>query len=144
MTLSNKLMYALLGLVVLSTIGMLFGSWRVVLYPFFPVAGICMVFGLMREVRSNRKMLLLPAGLVALLAALYVWLDAMSVADPDGEGLVLGFAPTTALYFFGITPAVILVGLAFALTFSEETIESDKDAETPGPSHSEDQERTEV
>lgn len=144
MNLSNKLMYALLGLVILLTIGMLVGSWRMVLYPFLPIAGICITYGLLRNVRSNRMMLLLPISLVALLTVLYIWLDAMSVADPDGEGLVLGFAPTTALYFFGITPVTLLVGLAFALTFSEEVSGTDEDAQTSNSPRNEGQERTEV
>jgi len=121
--LSNRLIYAMLGLLVLVIIGMLVGSWRIVLYPFLLIVGISISFGLTRALRSNQGVLLIPVGVVALLLALYGSLDLMSVADPAGEGMVFGFAPTTALYFFGITPVILLVGLAFALTFSRDAPE---------------------
>ncbi len=122
-------------------VGMLIASWRMILYPFLLVVGIGILFGLTRAVQRNRGVLLLPIGLVALLVALYGWLDSMSVADPAGEGLVLGFAPTTALYFFGITPVILLTGLAFALTFSQDAPELEEDTEVQGGAREDNRER---
>lgn len=130
--LSNVSIYAMLGLVIVLIVGMLLSSWRLVLYPFLPIVGIGMLYGLTRAVKRNRALLLVPSGVVVLLAGLYGWLDAMSVADPDGEGLVIGFAPTTALYFFGVAPAFLLVGLLFALTFSQDAPEVEESAQTSG------------
>ena len=137
----NGLIYAMLGLIVLIIVGMLIASWRMVLYPFLLVVGISILFGLTRAVQRNRSVLLLPIGLVILLVALYGWLDSMSVADPDGEGIVLGFAPTTALYFFGVMPAFLLVGLAFALTFSQDAPELEEDPEVQGGAREDNRER---
>lgn len=138
----NRLIYAMLGLVVLIIVGMLIASWRMVLYPFLLIVGISILFGLTRAVQRNRSVLLLPIGVVVLLVALYGWLDSMSVADPDGEGIVLGLAPTTALYFFGIMPAFLLVGLAFSLTFSQDAPELEEDSEVQGGAREDNRERS--
>ncbi|RNL80592.1 hypothetical protein [Halostreptopolyspora alba] len=118
---SDLLIYALLLLVTTATVGMLLADWRLVLYPTLLAAGV--LVALSRPARDRRIAVALPAGVSVLLLACYGALDAMSVSDPRATGLVFGFAPTTALYLFGIAPVLLLVGLAYALTFSTDDTE---------------------
>ncbi|MBB4929588.1 hypothetical protein F4561_000408 [Lipingzhangella halophila] len=118
---SDLLIYALLLLVTLAVLGMLLADWRLVLYPTLLSAGV--LIALSRPGRSHRLAVALPAGVTVLLLAGYGALDALSVSDPQVSGLVFGFAPTTALYLFGIAPVLLLVGLAYACTFTTDDTE---------------------
>ncbi|MDV6010945.1 hypothetical protein [Haloechinothrix sp. LS1_15] len=114
---TDPLAYALLILLALAVAGMLTADWRLVLYPTLLAVGVLLAMS--RPVRDRRLAVALPTVLTILLLAGYGALDALSVSDPEVTGLVLGLAPTTALYFFGITPVILLVALAYAATFTE-------------------------
>lgn len=106
---------AVLVLAVVVAAGMLLASWRLVLYPSVVMFGVLMSLGLRREMRSAAVSI--PAGIVALLLALFAVLDLMGLGDPSGEGLVLGLSPLTALYLFGIGAAFLAVGLLYGIVF---------------------------
>lgn len=118
---SNRLMYALLGLVILIIIGMLTASWRVILYPYLFVIGISILLGLTKTIQTKRHLIWVPFGVTALYLVLYVWLDVISLKSPTGgTGYVLGMVPTTAIFLLGIWPTAILVSLLYAWIFPEE------------------------
>ena len=52
-SLSDRLVYILLGLLALILLGMLLASWRVVLYPFLVVIGVSILFGFVRRFREG-------------------------------------------------------------------------------------------
>lgn len=128
----DKLIYALLGLVVLMTIGMLTGSWRMILYAYLFIIGISIIFGLTRRIKSRGNLIGVPIGVSVLYVVLYVWLDVMTMGSPTGgEGLVWGMTPATALFMLGIWPASILVTLLYAWTFPVEEAMSENAAQKP-------------
>ncbi len=100
-----------LGCVVLA--GMLLGTWELVLYPSLLIIGVLLAMALIR--RRSAVKIGVPVGVVVLLLALYATLHAMGIDSPSGTGTFLGWDPMTALYLFGIGPAVLLVGLLYAL-----------------------------
>jgi hypothetical protein len=126
MQLSSKLMYVLLGLTVLMLIGMLIGSWRVILYPFLLVVGVSILFGFTREIGQRSRPLLVAGPVVILFVVLFVVLDISTGMQPTGsDSRVLGMTPPMAWYLLGFPPLVILVGILYAVTFQNE------DPETP-------------
>lgn len=100
-----------LGCVVLA--GMLLGTWELVLYPSLLIFGVLLAMALVR--RRGAVTIGLPVGVVALLLVLFATLHVMGVDSPSGTGSFLGWDPMTALYLFGVGPAVLLVGLLYAL-----------------------------
>lgn len=100
-----------LGCVVLA--GMLLGTWELVLYPSLLIIGVLLAMALVR--RRGAVTIGLPVGVVALLLVLFATLHVMGVDSPSGTGSFLGWDPMTALYLFGVGPAVLLVGLLYAL-----------------------------
>lgn len=124
MELSNRLMYALLGLVILMLIGMLISSWRVVLYPLLLVIGISILFGYTRELQSRKWPLLIAGSVVVLLGLLFIVLDIMTGGEPTGStNYVLGMTPPMALYIIGFPLIIVLAGILYGLTFKQEDVQ---------------------
>lgn len=124
-SLSDRLVYVLLGLLALILVGMLLASWRVVLYPFLLVIGVSILFGFIRRIQEgNSRVPVLTAGsVVVLFFILFIWLDILSGGEPTGStNYILGMTPTTALYVIGIPILVALPGLLYALTFTREDL----------------------
>lgn len=124
--LSDWLVYAMLGLMVVILIGMLTGSWRVVLYPFLLVIGISIILGFVRQIAGGRSAVALASagGVVALFFVLFVWVDLLSGGEPTGStAYILGMTPVTALYVIGVPLLVALPGLLYALTFTREDVD---------------------
>ena len=124
MELSTRLIYAVLGLVVLMLIGMLVSSWRVVLYPLVLLIGISILFGYTRELPGRRWPLLVAGTMVVLYGLLFVALDVLTGGEPTGStNYVLGMTPPMALYVISFPLLVILSGFFYGLTFKEEDVQ---------------------
>lgn len=123
--LSNRLMYAFLGLTVLIIVGMLSGSWRAVLYPFLLMAGVSILFGFTRELPGSIRPLLVAGTVVLSFGVLFVGLDLMTGGEPTGStSYVLGMTPAMAWYLLGFPPLALLAGILYAVTFKEEEPEA--------------------
>lgn len=110
---TDRLVLALLVLVVLTLAGMLTGSWQLVLYPTLLAVGALLAVAV---TRNGRVPLGIPVGTTAMLVVLFGALHTMGIAAPRGEGTVLGWDPMTALYLFVVGPAFLLVGLLYAFS----------------------------
>ncbi|HZK55367.1 MAG TPA: hypothetical protein VFC84_14380 [Desulfosporosinus sp.] len=121
----NKLMYIMLGLVVLMILGMLTASWRIILYPYLFVCGISVLIGMIKVIRSNHNLILIPVGLTAVYLFLFIWLDLITrdskVFGGDSANFVFGLVPSTAIVLLGIWPISILAPLLYAWTFSKDS-----------------------
>ena len=137
MELSNRLIYAVLGLVSLMLIGMLLSSWRVVLYPLILVIGISILFGYTKELPGRKWPLVVAGSTVVLYGLLFVVLDFLSGGEPTGStNYVLGMTPPMALYIICFPLLVILAGVLYGLTFKQEDVQEvidERDAAAGGP-----------
>ncbi|MBA2443302.1 MAG: hypothetical protein H0V53_13010 [Rubrobacter sp.] len=123
MEFSNKLMYVLLGLAVLMLVGMLASSWRVVLYSFLLVVGVSILFGFTREL-PGRRPVLVAGSVVVLYGLLFAVLDVMTGGEPTGStNYVLGMTPPMALYLLGFPVLVVITGVLYAVTFTQEDVD---------------------
>ncbi len=124
MELSNRLIYAVLGLVVLMLVGMLLSSWRVILYPLIFLIGISILFGYTRELPGRKWPLLVAGSIVVLYGLLFIVLDLMTGGEPTGStNYVLGMTPPMALYIISFPLLVILAGVLYGLTFKQEDVQ---------------------
>lgn len=124
MELSNRLIYATLGLVVLMLIGMLLSSWRVILYPLILLIGISILFGYTRELPGRKWPILVAGSIVVLYGLLFIVLDVMTGGEPTGStNYVLGMTPPMALYIISFPLLVILAGVLYGLTFKQEDVQ---------------------
>ena len=124
MELSNRLIYAVLGLTVMILIGMLLSSWRVILYPLILVIGISILFGYTRELPGRKWPLMVAGSIVVLYGLLFVVLDILSAGEPTGStNYVLGMTPPMALYIISFPLLVILAGILYGLTFKQEDVQ---------------------
>lgn len=109
---ARALEWSLLIVAALTLVGMALGSWQLVLYPSLLMVGALLALALLPHEKSAFGV---PLCVTGLLVALFVVLHAMGVAEPSGEGSVLGWDPMTALYLFVVGPAFVLVGLLYAV-----------------------------
>lgn len=124
MGLSNKLMYALLGLSALMLVGMFTASWRLVLYPILFMIGISVLFGFTRELSRGRRGLAVAGAIVVLFGAFFVTLDIMTGGEPTAStSYILGMTPPTALYLLVWPVLVVAAGILYAVTFTQEDVE---------------------
>lgn len=124
MELSNRLIYAMLGLVTLMLVGMLLSSWRVILYPLILVIGISILFGYTRELPGRKWPLVVAGSIVVLYGLLFIVLDILSGGEPTGStNYVLGMTPPMALYIISFPLLIILVGVLYGLTFVQEDVQ---------------------
>ena len=113
---TDRLVTLLLVLVTIMLVGMLTASWQVVLYPYLVVLGVIILLGVgsRRGKDSTLKWFAIAVPIVYI--ALYVWLEVVMAGKPEvGSTLVLGLVPSTAIYFFAIWPAGLLVAAGYAL-----------------------------
>lgn len=124
MSFIDKLIYALLCLVIITFIGTITGSWRFILYPYLIVIGIAILFGILKNVKQNPLKIWIPISVVIVYIILYVWLDIMTIDTPTGGSqYIFGLTPSMALYILGIWPLANLICLLYAWTFlKEETL----------------------
>ena len=124
MELSNRMIYVVLGLVVLMLVGMLLSSWRVILYPLTFLIGISILFGYTRELPGKKWPLLVAGSVVVLYGLLFVLLDLLTGGEPTGStNYVLGMTPPMALYIISFPLLVILAGVLYGLTFQQEDVQ---------------------
>lgn len=124
MELSNRMIYAVLGLVVLMLAGMLFSSWRVILYPLIFLIGISILFGYTRELPGKKWPILVAGSIVVLYGLLFILLDLLTGGEPTGStNYVLGMTPPMALYIISFPLLVILAGVLYGLTFVQEDVQ---------------------
>ncbi len=121
---SNRMIYAVLGLVVLILVGMLLSSWRVILYPLIFLIGISILFGYTRELPGKKWPLVVAGSIVVLYGLLFVVLDILTGGEPTGStNYVLGMTPPMALYIISFPLLVILAGVLYGLTFVQEDVQ---------------------
>ncbi len=124
MELSNRLIYAVLGLVVLMLVGMLLSSWRVVLYPLIFLIGISILFGYTRELPGKKWPILVAGSIVVLYGLLFIVLDILTGGEPTGStNYILGMTPPMALYIISFPILIILAGVLYGLTFVQEDVQ---------------------
>lgn len=123
MPLVSKLIYGLLGLVIVLIIGMLTSSWRLILYPYVIIIGLSMLFGILKSLKQKHILIFAPVLITLLLLILFLSLDIITVRSPfGGSGYVLGMTPSIAIVLLGIWPTAILVTLAFRWTFGTDEL----------------------
>lgn len=133
MSLSDRLIYAFVSVVLVMMVGMLVGSWRMILYSYVLIVGIGVMYGFTGAVRSRRSVVVVPLGITAVLAILFVGLDLLTAGSPTGgDGYVLGLTPSIAYYFFLIAPFAVLVSVIYALTFEADPSPDVNPAERAG------------
>lgn len=124
MELSNRLIYAVLGLVVLMLVGMLLSSWRVILYPLIFLIGISILFGYTKELPGKKWPLVVAGSIVVLYGLLFIMLDILTGGEPTGStNYILGMTPPMALYIISFPILVILAGVLYGLTFKQEDVQ---------------------
>ena len=124
MELSNRMIYVVLGLVVLMLVGMLLSSWRVILYPLIFLIGISILFGYTRDLPGRKWPLLVAGSVVVLYGLLFILLDLLTGGEPTGStNYVLGMTPPMALYIISFPLLVILAGVLYGLTFQQEDVQ---------------------
>jgi hypothetical protein len=122
---SDRLVMALLVLGCAAIGGMLLGSWQLVLYPSLLIVGVLLAMSVVR--RRGLVAIGVPVGVTALLIVLFAVLHVMGADSPSGTGSFLGWDPMTALYLFGLGPAILIVGLLFALTDRDHAAATDEE-----------------
>ncbi|KAA0965210.1 hypothetical protein FQ087_02550 [Sporosarcina sp. ANT_H38] len=121
MSISDKIIYTFLLLVSVTLIGMLTGSWRIILYPYLVVIGIAILAGLVKNVKRNPRKIWIPASVSLAYIILYSWLDMITIDSPTGgTSYILGLTPSMAIYLLGIWPLANLICLLYAWTFTYE------------------------
>lgn len=121
MTTADKIIYALLVLVSLTLVGMLMGSWRVILYPYLIVIGLSIFIGLLKNIQTNRKLILIPILVSTIYFLLYIGLDFVMFSDMVSEtNYIFGLTPGIALYLLLIWPLANIICLLYAVTFTYE------------------------
>lgn len=121
---SNRLIYAVLGLVVLMLVGMLLSSWRVILYPLIFLIGISILFGYTKELPGKKWPLVVAGSIVVLYGLLFIMLDILTGGEPTGStNYILGMTPPMALYIISFPILVILAGVLYGLTFKQEDVQ---------------------
>jgi len=115
----NKSIYLLLFTVIIILAGMLFESWRLVLYPYMLVIGICIAIGLSKSIKLNRSFIWLPILTIVLLTGFFIAIDILTL-DPGAHinSYIFGLSPSTAVLLLGVWPVVVLLSLVYSLTFS--------------------------
>ncbi|MGB3634055.1 MAG: hypothetical protein WA982_08445 [Rubrobacteraceae bacterium] len=124
MELTNRMIYAVLGLVVLMLVGMLLSSWRVVLYPLIFLIGISILFGYTKDLPGKKWPLVVAGSMVVLYGMLFIVLDILTGGEPTGStNYILGMTPPMAHYIISFPVLVILAGVLYGLTFKQEDVQ---------------------
>jgi hypothetical protein len=120
---SNKSVYAFAALLVLIIIGMLIGSFRLVIYPYMFVIGILLFSGLAKKVKVNKKIIWIPTIVTFLFLLLQTWLDIATLHSPTGGvNLILGLTVSSAIYYFGLWTLCASFSLLYVWTFNKPEV----------------------
>ncbi|PAE33765.1 hypothetical protein [Bacillus sp. 7884-1] len=120
---SNRFVYASTALLVLIIIGMLVGSFRLIIYPYIVLVGILLLIGLAKKIIVNKKIIWIPTIVTFLFLLLQGWLDIATLHSPIGGGnLILGFTISTAIYYVGIWTLCASFSLIYVWTFSKPEV----------------------
>jgi hypothetical protein len=121
---SNRFVYASVALLVLIIIGMLVGSFRLIIYPYLVLVGILLFIGLAKKIKVNKKIIWIPTIVTFLFLLLQGWLDLATLSSPiGGENLIFGFTISTAIYYLGIWTLCASFSLIYVWTFSQPQVE---------------------
>lgn len=113
---TDRLVNLLLLLVTVMLIGMLTGSWRIVLYPYLVVVGVILLLGVGSARARDPIYLRFAICVTAIYFGLYIWLDFVIDADVSANTpLIGGVIPSTAIYFYLIWPMGLIVAVMYAL-----------------------------
>jgi hypothetical protein len=115
----NKSIYIMLLAVLIIMAGMLFESWRLVLYPYMVIIGICVAIGLSKVIKRNKNFIWLPISITVIFTVLFIAIDVLTL-DPAStlDTHFLGLSPSTAVLLLGVWPVVVLLSLVYSITFS--------------------------
>jgi CDP-diglyceride synthetase len=115
----NKSIYIMLLAVLIIMAGMLFESWRLVLYPYMVIIGICVAIGLSKAIKRNKNFIWLPISITVIFTILFIAIDVLTL-DPSSnlDTHFLGLSPSTAVLLLGVWPVVVLLSLVYSITFS--------------------------
>jgi hypothetical protein len=120
---SNKSVYAFAALLVLIIIGMLTGSFRLIIYPYIFIIGLLLLSGLAKKVKVNKKIIWIPTVVTCLFLLLHTWLDVATLHSPTGGvNLIFGFTLSTAIYYFGIWILCASFSLLYVWTFNKPEV----------------------
>lgn len=121
----DKVIYLFLVLVSLTFVGMIFQSWRMILYPYLLVIGITVFIGLWKSIKRIPTKIWIPVIVSVIYIVLYGGLDFISRDSlTGGDYYIFGLTPTMALYLIGLLPLAVLICLLYALTFTSELAEN--------------------
>lgn len=121
----DKVIYLFLVLVSLTFIGMVFQSWRIILYPYLIVIGITVLIGMWKSIKHIPYKIWIPVIVSIIYIVLYGGLDFISHGSPtEGDYYIFGLTPTMALYLMGLLPLAVLICLLYALTFTSQITEN--------------------
>jgi hypothetical protein len=121
---SNRFVYSSVALLVLIIIGMLVGSFRLIIYPYLVLVGILLFIGLAKKIKVNKKIIWIPTIVTFLFLLLQGWLDLATLRSPiGGENLIFGFTISTAIYYLGIWTLCASFSLIYVWTFSQPQVE---------------------
>jgi hypothetical protein len=121
---SNRFVYASVALLVLIIIGMLVGSFRLIIYPYLVLVGILLFIGLAKKIKVNKKIIWIPTLVTFLFLLLQGWLDLTTLSSPiGGENLIFGFTISTAIYYLGIWTLCASFSLIYVWAFSQPQVE---------------------
>lgn len=121
MHVSDKVIYLFLFFVSVTFIGMLFQSWRVILYPYLIVIGITILIGLWKPIRKRPHKIWIPIAVSVIYLILYGLLDFISSSSIlGGDYYIFGMTPSMALFMLGILPCAVIICLLYAITFPYE------------------------
>lgn len=116
---SNKSVYAFAVLLLLVIIGMLTGSFRLVIYPYMLIVGLLLLGGLTKKLNVNKKLIWIPTVITVLFLLLQLCLDLVTLHSPIGNGkLIFGITTSTAIYYLGIWLVCASISLIYSRTFN--------------------------
>lgn len=133
MHVSNKMIYLFLILVTLSLLGMILGSWRIILYPYLIIIGLMILFGVWDPIKPYTSKKSSVAYIISIVYfVFFIILDRLiSNSLTGGDGFIFGLTPSMAFFMTTIFPSGTIVCLLYALMFeSDLSIEKMEDNST--------------
>lgn len=129
MHVEDRMIYILLALCSLTLVGMLIGSWRLILYPYLIIIGLMILIGLWSPIKTQtEKLKYIPYSVSIIYLIVFITLDIITRNSLlGGESYIFGLAPSMALYMFVIFPGGTIVCLLYALTFRDDLMNSRKE-----------------
>jgi hypothetical protein len=117
---SNRSIFVFAALLVLIIIGMLAGSFRLIIYPYMLIIGLLLLIGLAKKIKVNKKIVWVPTIITLLFLLLQGWLDNATLQTPTGGvKLIFGFTVTNAIYYLGIWTLCACFSLIYAWVFNQ-------------------------